>query len=103
MNTTLLRSLLALIPVVLLISGAALLFLRDKRTYSLLQFFGAGCLLLVVLTHICEALRLFPGMHWGEDNSVGHYINLGSAISHTVSCRISATRVQEMGRLIPRE
>jgi hypothetical protein len=80
MNTTSLRSLLALIPVVLLLSGAALLFLRDKRTSSLLQFFGAGCLLLVVLTHICETFRLFPSIHWGEDNSVGHYLDLGSAV-----------------------
>jgi hypothetical protein len=80
MNDMLIKALLALIPVVILFSGAALFFLRDKRISSLLQLLGAGCLVLVILTHICEALRLFPTMQWGNDRSIGHYVDLGSAI-----------------------
>jgi len=34
----------------------------------------------VVLAHICEALHLFPWMHWGDEHSVGHYLDLASAI-----------------------
>jgi len=33
----------------------------------------------VVFTHLCEALGLFPAMRWGDDDSLGHYIDLGSA------------------------
>ena len=36
--------------------------------------------MLVVLTHICEALHLFPSMHWGLQDSAGHYLDLVSAI-----------------------
>jgi hypothetical protein len=31
----------------------------------LMQLFGAACLLVVVLTHVCEAFGLFPSMRWG--------------------------------------
>jgi hypothetical protein len=30
---------------------------------------------MVVLTHLCEALHLFPWMHWGLEHSVGHYLD----------------------------
>jgi hypothetical protein len=46
----------------------------------MLQLAGAACLATVVLTHFCEALHLFPWMHWGDRNSVGHYLDLGSAV-----------------------
>jgi hypothetical protein len=34
---------------------------------------------LLVLTHISETLQLFPWMHWGDEHSIGHYLDLGSA------------------------
>lgn len=34
----------------------------------------------VVLTHLAEALQLFPWMHWGEQRSVGHYVDLWSVV-----------------------
>jgi len=37
------------------------------------------CLLIVVVTHVAEAFRIFPAMGWGLPNSVGHYIDLVSA------------------------
>ncbi len=40
----------------------------------------AACLVVVVLTHVCEALHFFPWMRWGEPDSVGHYLDLSSAI-----------------------
>jgi hypothetical protein len=32
------------------------------------------------LTHVAETLHLFPGMGWGQPTSIGHYIDLVSAI-----------------------
>jgi succinate dehydrogenase/fumarate reductase cytochrome b subunit len=80
MNVTLLRALGALVPASMLLSGSIVLFLRGKTASSFLQLLGAGCLVAVVLTHVCEALRLFPWMHWGLEHSVGHYLDLWSAV-----------------------
>lgn len=80
MNATLAKSLIAFLPVCILLFGSAVLFLRGKTVGSLLQLIGAGCLLVVILTHLCEALHLFPWMHWGSEHSVGHYLDLWSAV-----------------------
>jgi hypothetical protein len=42
--------------------------------------FGLACLLMVVLTHVAEAFHIFPAMGWGLPNSMGHYLDLVSAI-----------------------
>ena len=38
---------------------------------SFLQLVGAGCLVIVVLAHVFEALHLFPLMRWGQEQSIG--------------------------------
>jgi hypothetical protein len=80
MNVTLLKALLVFVPVFLLFCRSIGLFLREKVASSFLQLIGAGCLVLVVLTHICEALHVFPWMHWGLEHSVGHYLDFWSAV-----------------------
>src|SRR2546426_11782976 len=80
MNTTLLKAMAAFVPVCMLFSGSAVLFFRGKTVCSLLQLLGAGCLVLVVLTHVREALHLFPWMHWGLEHGVGHYLDFWSAV-----------------------
>ena len=80
MNATLLRTLIALLPAGILFAGSAVLFFKRKTTHSFLQFIGAGCLVIVVLTHVSEALRLFPWMGWGLEHSVGHYLDFSTAI-----------------------
>jgi hypothetical protein len=80
MNVTLLKALVALVPAGILFVGSVLLFLRGRTLGSFLQLLGAGCLVMVVLAHICEALHLFPWMHWGLEHSVGHYLDLWSAV-----------------------
>jgi hypothetical protein len=80
MNATLLKTLVALVPACILFAGSVVLSSRTKGVASLLQLVGAGCLMLVVLTHICEALHLFASMHWGQENSIGHYVDLWSAV-----------------------
>lgn len=80
MNATLIKALVALVPACLLLFGSVVLFFRGKTIGSFLQLVGAGCLVVVVLTHVSEALRLFPWMHWGLENSVGHYLDFCSAV-----------------------
>ena len=49
-------------------------------TWRFLQLLGAASLVMVVLTHVAEAFRIFPAMGWGLPNSAGHYLDLVSAI-----------------------
>jgi hypothetical protein len=79
MSVGLLKAVVALLPVSVLLAGSAVLFLRGKSLSSFLQLFGALCLTAAVLTHVCEALNLFPSMRWGRECGAGHYIDLWSA------------------------
>ena len=79
MNVVLLKSLIAFVPAALLFSGSAL-YTRKRVPYSFLQLVGAGALLLVVVSHVFEALHLFPWMQWGMEGSVGLYVDLFSAV-----------------------
>ena len=80
MSAALLKGLVALAPACMLFSGSVVLFFKGKTVCSLLQLLGAGCLVLVVLAHVCEALHLFPWMHWGLEQGVGHYLDFWSAV-----------------------
>jgi hypothetical protein len=80
MNATLLRGLVALVPACVLLSGSTILFVKARNVGSFLQLLGAGCLMVVVFCHIFEGLHLFPRINWGFEQSVGHYIDLWSAI-----------------------
>jgi hypothetical protein len=80
MNVTLVTALVALAPVCMLFFGSTVMFFRGKSAPSFLQLLGAGCLVVVVLAHICEALHLFPWMHWSDEHSLGHYLDFVSAI-----------------------
>lgn len=80
MNPAPLKALLTLLPACLLLLGSAITFFRLKTVPLLLQLVGASALVVIVLTHVCESLHLFPGMHWGLEHSVGHYLDLASTI-----------------------
>jgi hypothetical protein len=79
MNMALIKAIAALVPAGMLFAGSVVLYCRSKAPSSLLQLLGAGCLVIVVLTHVCEALGLFPWMHWGLQGSVGHFLDFWSA------------------------
>jgi hypothetical protein len=79
MNATLVKALVALVPACILFAGSVCVFFRGKTMWPFLQLFGAGCLVVVVLAHISEALHLFPWMHWGLEHSSGHYLDFWSA------------------------
>src|SRR5215469_202834 len=53
---------------------------RARRGRLYLAAFGMACLVVVVLTHVCEARHLLPWMGWGLKHSAGHYLDLSSAI-----------------------
>jgi len=74
------KALVALVPTGILFVGSVLLFLRERTLRPFLQLLGAGCLMMIVLTHLCEALPLFAWMQWGSEHSVGYYLDLGSAV-----------------------
>jgi len=79
-HATLVSALVALVPVGVLFAGSAVLLVRRQTVGALLQLLGAGCLVVVVLAHVCEALHLFPSMGWGLQDSLGHYLDLSSAL-----------------------
>src|SRR2546427_8218784 len=54
MNVTLLKSLIALVLVGILFGWSLVSFFRRKSVSSVLQLFGSGCLVAVVLTHVFE-------------------------------------------------
>lgn len=80
MSVTLFKALVGLLPACILFSGSVVLFFLDKTVATFLQLLGAGCLVVVVVTHVFEALRLIPWMNWGMEHSIGHYIDFVSAI-----------------------
>ena len=75
-----LKAFIALIPVCALFAGSVVIWLKRKSISAFLQFVGAASLVIVVLNHVFEALRLFSWMGWGSENSVGHYLDLICAI-----------------------
>jgi len=80
MHVTLLRAVVALVPAVALLAGSWVLFSRQKGLSAFLQLIGATGIVIVVLTHVCEALQLLPAMGWGQEHSIGHYLDLGGVI-----------------------
>jgi hypothetical protein len=78
-DATLLKSIAASVPIGMLLVGSIVTYSRGTRASSVLQVAGAACLMVVVVAHICEALHLFPWMLWGEEDSVGHYLDLTGA------------------------
>jgi hypothetical protein len=80
MNATLCKALIALVPAGMLFAGSIVWFFRGKGLCSFLELLGSGCLVVVVLTHVSEALRLFPWMDWGLEHSIGHYLDFWSAV-----------------------
>ena len=78
MNATLVVALVIGVPILLLFILAGQRFVRTPTLSGLFLVLGAGSLLVMVLTHVAEALHLFLFMGWGQRRSPGHYLDLGS-------------------------
>ena len=80
MNATLLKALVLLAVAGALFGYAVFRYSRTKTRASLLQLIGTGLWIVVALAHVCEGMDVFPWMGWGKEHSVGHYLDLGSAV-----------------------
>jgi hypothetical protein len=89
MNTSLLKACAALVPSAALLVYSTAVFTRDRTRPAFLQLSGAVCLLVVVFTHIAEALQLFPAVRFGAPDSMGHYLDLASAVLAIILLLIS--------------
>ena len=69
MNDAAIKAFVALIPVCALFTGATMIFVRRRSMSSFLQLVGAAGLVAVILTHVFEGLRVFPGMGWRSQHS----------------------------------
>ena len=83
MNPTLIRALMAFMLVFTLFVYSIAVFVRHRTVPAGLQLVGALCLVVVVLTHLAEAMHVFRTMRWGEPDSPGHYLDLSSAVLGT--------------------
>jgi hypothetical protein len=68
------------VPACAILVGAAIRCAGTRALPALLQLIGAIGFMTVVAAHITEAFDLLPWMRWGQEQSPGHYLDLGSAI-----------------------
>ena len=64
--------------------ASAIAVARERTWWSLLQLLGACLLALVILAHVAETFGLFPSMGWGRRDTMGHYIDLVSALGGSI-------------------
>jgi len=74
------RSLLALSIALTLCVAAGSALVRRRSGSAAFLTAAAVCFVVVALVHLFEGLRLFPAAGWGQPRSVGHYLDLVSAI-----------------------
>lgn len=80
MKSIMITAVLASLPICVLLTGAAVLFSRERTVASSAQLLGAGCFMVVVAAHFAEALQWLPSMRWGAPHSLGHYLDLSGAV-----------------------
>ena len=71
---------ITLLPTSLLLCGSVALFRTTQSIWVSFQLLGSMFLAVVIFTHVCETLGIFPWMRWGSEGSIGHYLDLGSAL-----------------------
>ena len=59
-------------------------YAKEKTAMALTQLVGAAFLLVVIFAHVSEALGFIPSLGWGRPNTLGHYIDLVSAIAGAI-------------------
>jgi hypothetical protein len=74
------KSTIALVPVSLLLYGSVVLYRTTQSIWVSSQLIRSEFLTIIVLIHISEALNIFHWMGRGLEDSIGHYVDLGSAV-----------------------
>jgi hypothetical protein len=64
--------------------ASAIAVAKERTWWSLLQLLGACLLAIVVLAHVAETFGLFASMGWGRFDTMGHYIDLVSALCGSI-------------------
>src|SRR5262252_1526514 len=80
MRVSLLRVAVVMAPVGILFLASTIMFARQRCMWAVLQLLGATGVVIVLLAHLCEAAQIFPWMQWGQEQSVGHYVDLSGAV-----------------------
>jgi hypothetical protein len=80
MNLPLIKGVIASIPVTAIFWYAMTVFAQRRSVWGAVQLTGAAGLVIVIVAHVCEALHLLPWFGWGQEHSVGHYIDLSGAV-----------------------
>ena len=78
MSASVLKGLLALAAACVFLGVFVALFLT--RRGSRLQALGIGCFGVMALTHVFEEFSFLPELGWGQPQSVGHFIDLVTAV-----------------------
>jgi hypothetical protein len=80
MNAAVLKSLLALLAAGVFLAVSVAIFLTRRGLSSALQALGIGCFGVMALTHVFEAFSILPAFGWGQPRTIGHLIDLVSAM-----------------------
>lgn len=77
---------LVIIGLLILIAvGASIAsFAKEKTGMALTQLVGAIFWLVVIFAHVLEAFGLIQSQGWGRPNTIGHYIDLVSALAGAI-------------------
>ena len=85
MNASVLKGVITLGVAVVLVCVWVLIYRRRRTLGTLLQLIGIPFLLIVALSHVCDAFGLVPSMGWGQPGSPGHYVDLMAAVVGTIT------------------
>ena len=72
------------IPVCIAVGASIASFVEEKTGMALTQLVGASFLLVVIFAHVSEAFGFIASLGWGRPNTLGHYIDLVSAIAGAI-------------------
>lgn len=80
MTNTLVKALIVLVPAEAVLAWSVASWSGRPTRGATVQLLGAAGVTLVAVAHICEAVGFLPWFGWGAERSVGHYLDLTSAL-----------------------
>jgi hypothetical protein len=71
-------------PICIAFGASIASYAEEKTAMALTQLVGATFLLVMIFAHVSEAFGFIPSLGWGRPNTLGHYIDLVSAIAGSI-------------------